>query len=236
MSLRKIRVFPDPILRKKCKPVKLIDSSIKKLSHDMLETLEYVGGIGLAANQVGVLKRVVTLHLPEEDHRILINPEITKSFGTREVKEACLSFPGYQGLVKLSMKVKSRWLDINGSYYKLSAEDLLSQVLEHEIDHLNGILYIDHLLAHEKLNDAKQIGLKNILADQKLDDTKSENQPHIHDVDINLIVDKENTKSDDYEHLETKLDLSLIYSDSSMEDLKYDLHNAGYLSDLDNKN
>ena len=236
MSLRKIRVFPDPILRKKCKPVKLIDNSIKKLALDMVETLGYLGGVGLAANQVGVLKRVVTLHLPEEDHRILVNPEITKSFGTREVKEACLSFPGYQGIVKRSMKVNARWLDINGSYYKLSAEDLLAQVLEHEIDHLNGILYIDHLLAHEKLNDANQIGLKNILAHEKLNDTKSQNQPHIHDVDINLIVDKENTKSDDHEHLETKLDLSLIYSDSSLEDLKYDLHNAGYLSDLDNKN
>ena len=91
------------------------------------------------------------------------------------------------------MRVKARWLDINGSYYKLSAEDLLAQVLEHEIDHLNGILYIDHLLAHEKLNDANQIGLKNILAHEKLNDTKSQNQPHIHDVDINLIVDKENT-------------------------------------------
>ena len=112
----------------------------------------------------------------------------------------------------------------------------MSQVLEHEIDHLNGILYIDHLLAHEKLNDANQIGLKNILDHEKLNDIKSQNQPHIHDVDIDLIVDKENTKSDDYEHLETKLDLSLIYSDSSLEDLKYDLHNAGYLSDLDNKN
>ena len=219
MSLRKIRVFPDPILRKKCKPVKLIDNSIKKLALDMVETLGYLGGVGLAANQVGVLKRVVTLHLPEEDHRILVNPEITKSFGTRDVKEACLSFPYYQGIVKRSMRVKARWLDINGSYYKLSAEDLLAQVLEHEIDHLNGILYIDHLLAHEKLNDKK-----------------SQYQPHIHDVDINLIVDKENTKSDDHEHLETKLDLSLIYSDSSLEDLKYDLHNAGYLSDLDNKN
>ena len=78
MSLRKIRVFPDPILRKKCKPVKLIDNSIKKLALDMVETLGYLGGVGLAANQVGVLKRVVTLHLPEEDHRILVNPEITK--------------------------------------------------------------------------------------------------------------------------------------------------------------
>ena len=222
MSLKKIRVFPDPILRKRCKNVKHIDNTIKSLSKDMIDTMDYAGGIGLAANQIGILKRVVTLHLPEEDHRIIINPKIEKKFGVREVIEGCLSFPGYTGLVKRSINVRAKWLDLNGSYFKLTAEDLFSQALEHEIDHLNGILYIDHLLAHQKLTDSKV-------------DT-NEITPHNHDVELDLHVHEEDIKEDNVENIQTKLDLSKIYSDSSLEDLKFDLHTAGYLSDLNDKN
>ena len=222
MSLKKIRVFPDPILRKRCKNVKQIDSTIKSLSKDMIDTMDYAGGIGLAANQIGILKRVVTLHLPEEDHRVIINPRIEKKIGTREVTEGCLSFPGYNGLVKRSMSVRAKWLDLNGSYFKLTAEDLLSQALEHEIDHLNGILYIDHLLAHEKLSDSTI--------------EKNELIPHNHDVELNLHVEKEDIKEENFENIQTKLDLSKIYSDSSLEELKFDLHSAGYLSNLNDKN
>ena len=152
MSVRRIRVFPDPILRKKCRVVKRIDHSVRELALDMVETMDAANGVGLAANQVGVLKRVVTLHHPEQqDAIILINPEIRDKSGEREVLEGCLSFPGYEGMVKRSVTVKARWLDENGSKMKISTEDLFAQALEHEIDHLNGILYIDHLVSHESL-------------------------------------------------------------------------------------
>ena len=212
MSLRKIRTFPDPILRKKCRTVKAIDLSVKSLADDMIETMDYAGGIGLAANQVGVLKRVVTLHLPEEDHRILVNPEIQGSSGVREVREGCLSFPGYQGLLTRSVTVEARWIDRNGSYFKISAEDLLAQAIEHEIDHLNGILFVDHLVAHQHLTRPV---------------TENSLESHNHDLDVTVNVKNNDTD----ERLKTRVELNKVYSDSSLSELKYDLYDAGYLLD-----
>ena len=118
----------------------------------MVETMRDAPGIGLAANQVGVLKRLIVVQLlDEEEARIYINPEILHREGEREVEEGCLSIPGYKGLVNRSVWVKFRALDASSKVVKLKAEDMLSQVLEHEVDHLNGILYIDHLESHEKL-------------------------------------------------------------------------------------
>jgi peptide deformylase len=94
-------VFPDPILRKKCRVVRRVDDKIRDLAADMIETLDAAGGIGLAANQVGALQRVVTIHmLGEESAEVLVNPEIRATEGEREIIEGCLSFPGYEGLVK----------------------------------------------------------------------------------------------------------------------------------------
>ena len=212
MSLIKIRTFPDPILRKKCRTVKAIDLSVKSLADDMIETMDYAGGIGLAANQVGVLKRVVTLHLPEEDHRILVNPEIQGSSGVREVREGCLSFPGYQGLLTRSVTVEARWIDRNGSYFKISAEDLLAQAIEHEIDHLNGILFVDHLVAHQHLTRPV---------------TENSLESHNHDLDVTVNVKNNDTD----ERLKTRVELNKVYSDSSLSELQYDLYDAGYLLD-----
>lgn len=101
LAIRRIRVFPDPILRKKCRVVRRVDDKIRDLAADMIETLDAAGGIGLAANQVGALQRVVTIHmLGEESAEVLVNPEIRATEGEREIIEGCLSFPGYEGLVK----------------------------------------------------------------------------------------------------------------------------------------
>ena len=109
----------------------------------MVETMHYAEGVGIAGNQVGVLQKIAIIQLPEdEEPRILINPEITHREGEREVEEGCLSIPGYRGLVRRSVVVKAKALDINGKQVRIKAQDLLAQALEHETDHLNGILYI----------------------------------------------------------------------------------------------
>ena len=113
MTIREIRIFPDPILRRKCRAVRRIDDDVRKLAQDMVETLVDAEGVGLAANQVGVLKRVIALHLPEEEPFWLVNPEITKTEGKREVEEGCLSLPGYVGIVSRSVSITARALDEN---------------------------------------------------------------------------------------------------------------------------
>ena len=114
MSIRRIRVFPDPILRKKCRVVRRVDDKIRELAADMVETMDAASGIGLAANQVGALHRVVTIHLPDDESAmVLVNPEVRETEGEREIIEGCLSFPGYEGLVTRSVTVKARWLARN---------------------------------------------------------------------------------------------------------------------------
>ena len=118
----------------------------------MIDTMRDAHGVGLAANQVGVLKKIVVIEIPDEDLvRILINPEIIRREGERLVDEGCLSIPGYRGELLRSVKVRVRALDRYGKSIRIKAEGLLSQALEHETDHINGILYIDHLKSHENL-------------------------------------------------------------------------------------
>ena len=151
MAILPLVMLPDPLLRAKAKKIRQIDNSIVRLADDLVETMRFHNGVGLAANQVGVLKRVVVLEVPEDCLRVLINPEIIKKQGEREVEEGCLSVPGYRGLVTRSIWVKARSLSIDGAEIRLKAEGLLAQALEHEIDHLNGIVYVDHLKRHEDL-------------------------------------------------------------------------------------
>ena len=118
----------------------------------MVDTMREARGVGLAANQVGVLKRMIVVQLPDdEEARIYINPEIVRREGEREVEEGCLSIPGYKGLITRSVWVRFRAMDHTSQTVKLRAEELLAQVLEHEVDHLNGILYSDHLKDHQQL-------------------------------------------------------------------------------------
>ena len=151
MAVLPLVILPDPRLRAKAKKIRQIDDSVIKLADDMVETMRYHNGVGLAANQVGVLKRIVVIEVPDDSLRVLVNPEIIKKNGEREVEEGCLSVPGYRGLVTRSIWVKARSLNISGSEIRVKADGLLAQALEHEIDHLNGIVYVDHLKSHEDL-------------------------------------------------------------------------------------
>ena len=152
MAVLTIVELPHPALRRRAKKVRRIDSSLLRLAHDMVDTMRNVEGVGLAANQVNVLRRVIVIQLPdEEEARVYINPEIAHREGEREVDEGCLSVPGYRGLITRSVWVRFRALDHSSKLIKLKAEGLLSQVLEHEVDHLNGILFLDHLESHDKL-------------------------------------------------------------------------------------
>ncbi len=152
MAVLPIIEFPDPVLRQRARKVRKIGDSIRVLADDLVDTMRYAGGVGLAANQIGVLKRVIVVQLPEdEEAQVYINPEIVQREGERRVEEGCLSIPGFKATITRSIWVKFRGLDMESKLIRLKAEGLLAQALEHEIDHLNGILYVDHLASHEEL-------------------------------------------------------------------------------------
>ena len=152
MAIREILQIPHPMLRQRAKRVRAINDSVLRLAYDMVDTMRDANGVGLAANQVGELWRVVVIQLPDEDDaRIYINPEIILREGERRVEEGCLSIAGYKGFVTRSVWIRFRALDHTAKSVKLRSEDVLSQAMEHEVDHLNGILYTDHMEAHEKL-------------------------------------------------------------------------------------
>lgn len=141
-----------PLVHQKSKRVRRIDDSIHRLLDDMVETMRAAGGVGLAASQIGVPLRVMVIELPEEGLIELINPEIVKVSGEREVEEGCLCLPGYVGQIKRSLVVKVKGLDREGKSVRIKAEGLLAEALEHEIDHLNGVLFLDHLDSLDKLH------------------------------------------------------------------------------------
>ncbi len=152
MTVLNIRVFPDQILKQKSKRVRSIDGSLHKLIGDMIETLHAVPGrVGLAAPQVGVSLRVIVIGIPEEEDIALINPQIVRRKGERSVNEGCLSVPGYIGEIKRAETVTVKGREPTGREIRIKADELLAQVLEHEIDHLNGVLYIDQLESSDKL-------------------------------------------------------------------------------------
>ncbi len=153
MTVLPIKTLPEPVLRQKAKRVGTIDASIKKLVADMQETLHAdPGRVGLAAPQIGVSLRVVVIGMPDEEDMILINPEIIKKKGERTVREGCLSIPGYMGELNRAETVTAKWRNLDGKEERVKAEGLLAQALEHEIDHLNGWLYIDHMEDTESLH------------------------------------------------------------------------------------
>ncbi len=152
MTVLNLRTLPDPVLRQKARRVTKIDAALQKLIDDMIDTMRATSGVGLAANQVGVLQKIVVIEIPEEEEvLVLINPEITRREGERLVEEGCLSIPGYRGELTRSLKVRARALDRDGNTMRIKAEGLLAQALEHETDHINGTLYIDHLESSDKL-------------------------------------------------------------------------------------
>ncbi len=156
MALLPILFFGNPVLRQKSKRVSGLDNSIRRLADDMLETMRAASGVGLAAPQIGQLLRVIVIEIPEQEPVILLNPEIVKRAGEREVVEGCLSFPGYWGKIKRSVAVTVKGYTLKGKAIRLKATNLLAQALEHEIDHLNGVLYTDYLESEEDLYRSEQ--------------------------------------------------------------------------------
>ncbi len=148
MALREIRKEGDPILRKECRPVKEINERMQVLIEDMFDTMYEANGVGLAAPQIGILRQLVVIDVnPEEpEPLVLINPEIIESEGEETDQEGCLSVPGMSGAVKRAAKVKVRTMDMEMQPYELEAEGLLARCMQHEIDHLHGILYIDKVI------------------------------------------------------------------------------------------
>ena len=148
--LRKILTEPDPILRKKCDPIEQVDSETKKLMDDMLETMYAAPGIGLAAIQVGILKRLVVIDISkgEEEKKpiFLINPKIIhRSKKTSVYEEGCLSLPGQFAEIERPAECTLIYIDYDGKEKELKADGLLATCIQHEVDHLNGILFIDYL-------------------------------------------------------------------------------------------
>lgn len=144
MAIRNLRYENDEILRKHSREVEVIDDKIRELAKDMMDTMHKYDGVGLAAPQVGILKRVIVIDLYEEGTQYaLVNPVIKKAKGEQEVEEGCLSFPNKFGKVIRPKEVEVEALNLDGKKVKIKAKDLLAQALCHEIDHLNGELFID---------------------------------------------------------------------------------------------
>jgi len=151
MAIKSVITVPNSLLRKQTQRIQAIDARIRSLVIDMFDTLAHVEGVGLAAPQIGVLLRLCVLHIPEWEPFVLVNPEIVKRSGERGVEESCLSIPGYQGKIKRAVEVTVEGLDLEGEPLRLKARELLAQVLEHEIDHLDGVLYTDYLKSPSQL-------------------------------------------------------------------------------------
>lgn len=147
MALLDILVYPDKRLRQRAEPVTEFDAELEKLVQDMAETMYAAPGIGLAAIQVNVLKRVVVMDLSEEknDLTVFINPEVTPLEGTQESEEGCLSVPGVFASVERVERVRINAMDVKGNPFELETDGLLSVCIQHEVDHLNGKVFVDYL-------------------------------------------------------------------------------------------
>ena len=147
MAIRIVREDGDEILRKKSKEVEVVDDKIRQILDDMVDTLHNYNGVGLAGPQIGLLKRLVVIDLYDDKGPIkLVNPKIIKQKGEQEVEEGCLSFPNQFAKIIRPLEVTIEALDENGKKIKLKGEKLLAQAISHEIDHLDGILFVDKII------------------------------------------------------------------------------------------
>ncbi|MGO6849801.1 peptide deformylase [Rhizobium beringeri] len=150
MTIKPLIILPDPVLRQLSKPIERVDSDLQRLADDMLETMYDAPGIGLAAIQIGVPRRMLVIDISREGEekqpQVFINPEIVKSSDERSVyEEGCLSIPDYYAEVERPAVVSVKYLDSNGKEQTVEADGLLATCLQHEIDHLNGVLFIDYI-------------------------------------------------------------------------------------------
>ena len=162
MTIHKILTEPDPILRKKSTQVEKVDDKLRNLMKDMLETMYKAPGIGLAAIQIGILKRLVVIDLAKENEKknplFLVNPEIVSlSKNTSTYEEGCLSLPGQYAEIERPSECHIKYLDFHGKTKQLKTEGLLATCIQHEIDHLNGILFIDYLSKLKKTMIIKKL-------------------------------------------------------------------------------
>ena len=147
MAIRNVREEGDEILKKKAREVEEIDERIQILIDDMIETMHSLNGVGLAAQQVGILKRIIVIDLYDDKGVVvLINPKILKEKGKQEVDEGCLSFPNQFAKIVRPKEVEVEALNRDGKKIKIKAKDLLAQAICHEVDHLNGIVFVDKII------------------------------------------------------------------------------------------
>lgn len=149
MAIREIRRYPEKVLQEKTSPVSDFNTELRRLIDDMVETMYAAPGIGLAANQVGIPKQVIVIDVSgrgeSSDLITLVNPRIIEASGESEIEEGCLSVPGYTTVVKRAEKVKVAGFDLDGKPVEISGEGILAKALQHEIDHINGVLFIDKI-------------------------------------------------------------------------------------------
>ena len=147
MAILEILEYPDPRLRTRAEPVEQVTDELRQLAEDMLETMYMAPGIGLAATQVNVHKRMLVVVVSEnrDDPRILINPEIVERDGEQVMEEGCLSVPGVYDTVERALHIRARCLGLDGEPFEMEAEGLLAVCIQHEIDHLDGKLFVDYL-------------------------------------------------------------------------------------------
>ena len=161
MAVRPIHNYPAPVLREVAQPVEEIDDEIRTLVEDMAETMYAANGVGLAANQIGVLKRIFVIDIAADDEpsalTVFINPEIADAQGTQSWEEGCLSFPGATADVRRAETVRVRAMDAEGNPFELEADGLMAVALQHENDHLDGILMIDKVNAIKKHLIARKV-------------------------------------------------------------------------------
>ena len=165
MAIRKILKFPDQDLRIKAKPVETFDEELKTLTDDMFETMHSVNGIGLAATQIGVAKQVAVIDISPEKNEplVIVNPaiQILDPTKTEDYDEGCLSVPGFFEKISRPSDIKLTYQDLNGKKQEIKPEGLLSKVVQHELDHLNGRLFVDHI------SELKRRRIRNKIVKQK---------------------------------------------------------------------
>jgi peptide deformylase len=151
MSLLPIRVFGDPVLRERARPVERFDGALRRLAADMIQTMKEAPGVGLAAPQVGRALRLIVFDLGEEEGaKALANPVLRDEWGEQVGDEGCLSVPGLYYPVRRHLRVQAEGYDLEGQEVDIEAHELLSRILQHEVDHLNGVLFIDRLEAEHR--------------------------------------------------------------------------------------
>ena len=163
MAKLEIKIYPDSVLRKKARPVEKIGIDEQKLAYDMIETMRFAKGVGLAAPQIGVSKRIIVIEDAEGDNKVvltLINPKITQKKGKVKFCEGCLSLPGISSDVVRPESITVEAQNLDGDMLKINAEGLLARIIQHEIDHLDGIVFIDRISFLKRKKIIKQLGAK----------------------------------------------------------------------------